>query len=146
MGGQACILYGGAEFSRDVDLAVASSPEDIASLQKLLDELQAQPVYVPPLETGYLEKGHACHFRCQHPEAKGLRIDVLSRLWGCSDFPALWARRDEFEVPEVGKVPVLCLADLVASKKTQRDKDWPMIRRLIEADYFNRREDASRDR
>ena len=28
------------------------------------------------------------------------------------------------------------LADLVQSKKTQRDKDWPMIRRLVEADFL----------
>jgi hypothetical protein len=29
----------------------------------------------------------------------------------------------------------MALPDLVTSKKTQRDKDWPMIRRLVEADY-----------
>ena len=29
------------------------------------------------------------------------------------------------------------LPELVQSKKTQRDKDWPMIRRLVEADLFN---------
>lgn len=29
------------------------------------------------------------------------------------------------------------LPDLVQSKKTQRDKDWPMIRRLVEADLLN---------
>ena len=28
----------------------------------------------------------------------------------------------------------MSLPDLVSAKKTQRDKDWPMIRRLIEAD------------
>jgi hypothetical protein len=32
------------------------------------------------------------------------------------------------------------LPDLVASKKTQRDKDWPMIRRLVEANYFEFRD------
>ena len=32
------------------------------------------------------------------------------------------------------------IADLVAAKKTQRDKDWPMIRSLVEAHY-----DAHRD-
>src|SRR5262249_29871329 len=26
--------------------------------------------------------------------------------------------------------------DLVQAKKTQRDKDWPMVRRLVEAHYF----------
>jgi len=29
---------------------------------------------------------------------------------------------------------LMSLPDLVQTKKTQRDKDWPMIRRLIEAD------------
>ncbi len=29
MGGQACILYGGAEFSRDIDFAIAASPADL---------------------------------------------------------------------------------------------------------------------
>ena len=31
---------------------------------------------------------------------------------------------------------MLSLPDLVQAKKTQRDKDWPMIRRLVEAHYF----------
>jgi hypothetical protein len=31
----------------------------------------------------------------------------------------------------------------VQAKKTQRDKDWPMIRRLLEADYFRHRTEAS---
>jgi hypothetical protein len=61
MGGQACILYGAAEFSRDTDFAVLASPANLARLRRALDDLQA--------------------------------------------------------------------------KKTQRDKDWPMVRRLIEADF-----------
>jgi hypothetical protein len=32
----------------------------------------------------------------------------------------------------------LALPDLVRAKKTQRDKDWPMVRRLVEADYYRR--------
>ena len=31
---------------------------------------------------------------------------------------------------------MLSLSDLVQAKKTQRDKDWPMIRRLVEAHNF----------
>jgi hypothetical protein len=34
----------------------------------------------------------------------------------------------------------MSLPDLVAAKKTQRDKDWPMIRRLIEASYAQNRD------
>jgi hypothetical protein len=37
----------------------------------------------------------------------------------------------------------MALPDLVAAKKTQRDKDWPMVRRLLEAHYFQYREKAS---
>ena len=62
MGGQACVLYGGAEFSRDTDLADA---ENLSRLQRALDDLQAAPIAVPPLEARYLEMGLAVHFRCQ---------------------------------------------------------------------------------
>jgi hypothetical protein len=37
------------------------------------------------------------------------------------------------------KCDLLALPDLVQAKKTQRDKDWPMIRRLVEAHYFANR-------
>jgi hypothetical protein len=36
MGGQACISYGAAEFSRDVDLAIVSSLRNIAALRKAI--------------------------------------------------------------------------------------------------------------
>jgi len=70
MGGQACVLYGGAEFSRDTDIVV------------LADD------------------------------------DNLGRLAAAA-----------------GPIEALSLPDLVTAKKTQRDKDWPMITRLVEADY-----------
>lgn len=38
---------------------------------------------------------------------------------------------------------LLGIEDLVRAKKTQRDKDWPMIRRLIEQSYFRRPPDPS---
>jgi hypothetical protein len=38
---------------------------------------------------------------------------------------------------------LLSIADLTRAKKTQRDKDWPMIRRLAEQTYFARAGDHS---
>jgi len=38
------------------------------------------------------------------------------------------------------KVELMALEDLVSAKKTQRDKDWPMLRRLVDASY-----DSARD-
>jgi hypothetical protein len=36
--------------------------------------------------------------------------------------------------------------DLVKAKKTQRDKDWPMIRRLVESHYKAHGDDATAER
>ncbi len=90
-----------------------------------------------------LTKGHACHFRCGAHGVEGLRIDVMGRIRGLANFNVLWKRRLEIVLPGVGPVPVMALEDLVRAKKTQRDKDWPMIRRLIEADYYQRSSRAS---
>jgi hypothetical protein len=135
MGGQACVLYGAAEFSRDLDLALLASPENLARLASALAELQAARIAVPPFEPEYLERGHAVHFRCKHPDAEGMRVDVMSRMRGVAPFPELWERRTILMVEDAEEIAVLSLPDLVCAKKTQRDKDWPMIRRLIEANY-----------
>jgi hypothetical protein len=53
MGGQACVLYGAAEFSRDTDFAILSTPENLAKLQPALDELQAGCIAVPPFRVRF---------------------------------------------------------------------------------------------
>ncbi len=40
-------------------------------------------------------------------------------------------------------IELLALPDLVKAKKTQRDKDWLMLRRLIEADMAHHQADAT---
>jgi len=135
MGGQACVLYGGAEFSRDTDIAVLASDENLESLRDALRDLSARRIALPPFDSAYLLRGHAVHFRCYHPEAMKMRIDVMSLMRGVEPFEMLWDRRQMFEAGGLGEYNVLSLPDLVRAKKTQRDKDWPMIRRLIEADY-----------
>jgi hypothetical protein len=134
MGGQACVFYGAAEFSRDTDLVVLADAANLQRLRSALDELQAEPIAVPPFEAQYLERGLAVHFRCRHPEAAGLRIDIMSKLRGVDPFPQLWDRRTTIEI-DAAVIDLLSIADLVRAKKTQRDKDWPMITRLMETDY-----------
>ncbi len=146
MGGQACVLYGAAEFSRDIDLAILADPRNLARLRKTLAELGAEVVAVPPLDPKYLRRGHAVHFRCSDPEILRLRIDVMSRMRGTDSFPKLWARRTTLHLPGSLTCDLMSLPDLVRAKKTQRDKDWPMIRRLLEADYFQHRERPGRTR
>jgi len=139
MGGQACVLYGAAEFSRDTDLAILASPENLSRLRAALADLQAEVIAVPPFELKYLRKGHAIHFRCHSPEADGMRVDVMTRMRGVDAFAKLWPRRTTLGAEDGTSYELMSLPDLVKAKKTQRDKDWPMIRRLVEADYFRQR-------
>ena len=133
MGGQACILYGGTEFSRDVDFAVLASDGNLVRLRQALAELKAGVVAVPPFDEQHLRHGHAVHFRCAHPEALDLRIDVMSVLRGVDPFDVLWERRTSVELGSGLTADLMALPDLVKAKKTQRDKDWPMIpKRLID--------------
>jgi hypothetical protein len=135
MGGQACVLYGAAEFSRDTDVVVLAEPDNLDRLSAALTELQAGCIAVPPFQREYLLRGHAIHFRCTHPEAAGIRIDVMTVMRGVDSFAQLWERRTTVEMDRDVRLELLSLPDLVQAKKTQRDKDWPMIRRLVEAHY-----------
>lgn len=143
MGGQACVFYGAAEFSRDVDFAILAGPENWRRLKIALDELQAQCIAVPPYDMQYLLRGFALHFRCHHAEAKGMRIDIMSVMRGVADFQVLWERRLSLADSAGTVYDLLSLPDLVQAKKTQQSKDWPMIQRLMEADYLANRENPS---
>lgn len=136
MGGQACVLYGAAEFSRDTDFALLADSANLKRLRQALTDLRAVEIAVPPLELKYLKRGHAIHFRCWHPEALRLRVDVMSKMRGVDDFAKLWKRRTSVQLPGGTLCEVISLPDLVQAKKTQRDKDWPMLRRLMEAHYY----------
>jgi len=134
MGGQACVLYGAAEFSRDTDVVVLSDDDNLERLRSAVGELRADVIAVPPFEKRHLEAGHSVHFRCHAPGVEGMRLDVMARIRGLPDFADLWERRSTIDTDD-GPIDVLSLPDLVTAKKTQRDKDWPMIARLMEADY-----------
>ena len=143
MGGQACVFYGAAEFSRDTDLAILADAANLSRLRAALAELQAEVIAVPPLRLKYLRGGHAVQFRCRHPEAFRMRIDVMSVMRGVEPFNKLWARRTTVTLPDASSIDLMALPDLVKAKKTQREKDWPMLRRLVEAHYFQYRPTAN---
>jgi len=134
MGGQACVLYGGAEFSRDTDIVIVADADNLRRLQSALDDLDAAPIAVPPFEKEHLDEGLAVHFRCRRPGVEGMRVDVMSRVRGLPDFEMLWHRRTTVDTGSQ-TIEVLSLQDLITAKKTQRDKDWPMIARLVEAHW-----------
>lgn len=146
MGGQACIIYGAAEFSKDVDFAVLSDSRNIDRLKAAMASLEAEVIAVPPFEVDFLNAGLAVHFRCGVAGLEGLRVDVMSRMRNVEGFELLWKRRFRVSDGQGGTVNLMALSDLVQAKKTQRDKDWPMIQRLLEVDYLSSREQPTPDR
>jgi len=135
MGGQACVFYGAAEFSRDLDLLVLTDGQSLNQLRAALADLEAAPIAVPELSARELKRGHAVHFRCKRADVAGLRIDLMSTLRGMPEFGELWERRTTIDA-DGETIDMLALGDLVGAKKTQRNKDWPMIQRLVERSYF----------
>jgi hypothetical protein len=107
-----------------------------------LNTLDAEVIAVPPFEARYLRKGHAVYFRCHHVEVLGMRVDVMTKMRGVDSFPKLWNRRTTLSVADL-TIELLSLPDLVQAKKTQRDNDWPMLRRLVEVNYFANRENPT---
>ena len=146
MGGQACVFYGAAEFSRDCDIVIGPDQANLNRLTSALDELKGVCIAVPPADWRYLDRGHAIHFRCHHPDASGIRLDVMTKMRGCDDFDLLWDRRTTIQDAAGVIYELLGIEDLVQAKKTQRDKDWPMIRRLVDAHYYQNRDEPTESR
>ena len=146
MGGQACVFYGAAEFSRDCDIVIVADQDNFKRLASTLDELQADCIAVPPMDWSHLDRGHAIHFRCKHPEATGIRLDVMTKMRGCGDFESLWEQRTTIADNDGFVYQLLGIEDLVNAKKTQRDKDWPMIHRLVDSHYDQNRDEPTDDR
>jgi hypothetical protein len=123
MGGQACVFYGAAQFSRDADIAVLAETANLARLQVALEDLQAEVVAVPPFEHQYLDLGLAVHFRCLRSDLLSIRLDVMAKMRGVEPFPQLWRRRVTLQLVDGQQIDLMNIADLVLAKKTQRDKD-----------------------
>ena len=131
MGGQACVFYGAAQVSKDVDFLLLAGTGNYDRLHAALASLQARRIAVPRFDPAALERGHAVHFRCSAPGVEELRVDVMTRLRDLPDFPALWERRTVFQDDAGAEFHLLSIPDLVLAKKTQRNKDWPIIELLV---------------
>lgn len=135
MGGQACVFYGAAQFSKDIDFTILADEENSVRLHAALNELQAGRIAIPRFNLAVLARGHAVHYRCQAAGVEGLRVDVMAKPRGLPDFAVLWERRATIEDDQGNVYELLSVPDLVNAKKTQREKDWPMIASLLETHY-----------
>ena len=146
MGGQACVFYGAAQFSKDVDFAVLADTSNYDRLRAALAELGADRIAVPRFDPAALARGHAVHFRCQAEGVEGLRVDVMTRLRDLPDFLTMWERRTTITEAEGNVVELLSVEDLVQAKKTQREKDWPVISALVEGHFRQFSQEPNPDR
>ena len=80
MGGQACVFYGAAQVSKDVDVVLLAEAGNFSRLERALGALAARRIAVPRFDPVLLERGHAVHFRCAAPGVEELRIDLMTRL------------------------------------------------------------------
>ncbi|MEQ1859178.1 MAG: hypothetical protein ABMA13_04520 [Chthoniobacteraceae bacterium] len=135
MGGQACVFYGAAQVSKDIDLLLLTEAENFARLERALADLQARRIAVPRFDPALLARGHAVHFRCKAAGVEELRVDVMTRLRDLPGFSALWERRTTFADDTGESFDLLSVPDLVLAKKTQRDKDWPIIALLVDIHF-----------
>ena len=128
IGGQAAIIYGASQFTRDADFWVEPTARNVKALIKALDNLGARPRFLPPLDLRVLKKGHGVHFII--PQAEGaFYVDLLGRPPRVSCFAP--AYRDAQTVRWYGlRIRVLDIPRLVATKKTNRDQDYTSIKLL----------------
>jgi hypothetical protein len=143
MGGQACVFYGAAQVSKDIDLVLLASEDNFSRLRSALADLQAERIAVPRFDPAVLDRGHAVHFRCHAAGVENLRVDVMTRLRDLAPFETLWERRATVGDDHGNEYHLLCIPDLVAAKKTQRSRDWPVIELLV---TIHHRENAAAPR
>ena len=135
MGVQACVFYGAAQFSKDIDFLILAEDENFEGLHAALGELKATRIAVPGFDPRVLDRGHAVHYRCKATGVEGLRVDIMTKLRDLPDFSILWDRRTTITESDGQQIDLLSVPDLVNAKKTQRMKDWPMISALVEGHY-----------
>ena len=145
MGGQACVFYGAAQFSKDIDFLLLADEGNFDGLFRALEELQARRIAVPRFSPEVLARGHAVHFRCAAAGVEGLRVDVMVKLRDLEGFQQLWERRTTISEEQGGQIHLLSIPDLVNAKKTQREKDWPVIEALVEGHYEAMHENPNRE-
>jgi hypothetical protein len=145
MGGQACVFYGAAQVSKDIDLLLLAEEENFNRLRLALEALKAGRIAVPRFDPEVLARGHEVHFRCQASGVEGLRLDVMTRLRDLPPFAALWQRRTVVGDDDGTEFHLLSVPDLVLAKKTQRNKDWPVIEALVAIHYRENGDQPSPD-
>ncbi len=132
LGGQAVVAYGAAQFTRDADFWVKPTKKNLACLQKALKQLKARIRFLPPLDIAYLKKGHGVHFRFNH-SGQTFLIDFLGKPPRvASSFDNAYSDTNRIQWHGLS-VPLIDIKRLIATKKTEREKDYIVIKELVDS-------------
>ena len=142
--GRACVFYGAIEHTRDGDLWVELSAENLRRVRHALRDVGATPLFLPPLQKKFLERGHAAHFMLPF-KGGAFRIDIMGRPPRVGDFRQAWRDAEEGQIGGAA-CKIVDVGRLVDMKKTQRDRDYEVIGRLAaQAFHYADRHPEARD-
>ena len=137
MGGQACILYGAAEFSRDIDVIVLASELNLVS-----DSVRHFPNYAlskssfHPWQPGFAPRPCLSFFAPKSKKPKACASTSAAVMHGCDPFDRLWARRRRLSLPGIGLINVPCrFLTSFRQKKRSVTKIGPWSGGSVEVDY-----------
>lgn len=124
-GGQAVVLHRIALMSKDGDWVLREDEETMGHILAVLEGYGAVYRFGAPLDIRWLSAGWSSHFEFRHQEIR-VRTDFMTRLPRLTSdrLACLW-REQEGRNP-----PFLGVADLIETKKTNREKDYAVIGEL----------------
>lgn len=123
--GQAVVLYRLAVTSKDGDWILREDAEALDHVFEVLAEQGARYRYGAPLDLRWLAGGWSSHLELRRNGLR-LRTDFVTRPPRVSraEIEQMWLE------PVIRKVPVVGLTTLADLKKTNREKDYPVIGEL----------------
>jgi len=115
VGGYAVMKYTEPRFTKDVDLWIATDPENAEAVFAALREFGAPLKDLTP--TDFTQEGY--FYQMGNPP---FRLDIMMSLPGVT-FEAAWANREEAQVEGL-VIPFISKADLIKTKEANgRDQD-----------------------
>jgi hypothetical protein len=126
--GQACVLYGIAAFSKDGDWIIRESKKHFQIVLEVLAKANAVYRLGAPLDLRWHRQGWSSHFEFTDGSGFRVRADFLSRPPRVRGLKNLWKNA----VSQNG-LRIIDPAALMATKATQRAKDYPIIGALAQS-------------
>ena len=123
--GQAVVLHRVAVMSKDGDWIIREDEEALVHIRTVLARYKARYRFGAPLDLRWLMKGWSAHFEFRHDKLR-VRTDFFTRPPRISTkaLSRLWKEQQGRDTPYAG------LVDLAEMKKTNREKDYPVIGEL----------------